>query len=56
MQEDSNKNEFDINLSQEQTNKLQQIFGINKRRKFGDIKANNDKGKFCSKIKRFFRK
>ena len=48
---------FDLPLlSEEQTNKLQQIFGINKGRKFGEIKANNDKGKINSKVKRFFRK
>ena len=56
MKQDSNKNEFDVNLDPEQLSKLQQIFGINKGRKFGEIKANNNKGKFCSKVKRFFRK
>ena len=56
MKQDSNKNEFDVNLSKEQLSKLQQIFGINKGRKFGEIKANNDKGKINSKVKRFFRK
>jgi hypothetical protein len=30
MKQDSNKNEFDVSLSEEQKSKLQQIFGINK--------------------------
>jgi len=56
MKQDSNKNKFDVNLDPEQTSKLQQIFGINKGRKFGDIKSNNDKGNSYSKVKRCFRK
>jgi len=56
MKQDSNKNKFDVNLSKEQLSKLQQIFGINKGRKFGDIKSNNDEVNSCSKVKRFFGK
>jgi hypothetical protein len=56
MKQDSNKNKFDVNLSKEQLSKLQKIFGINKGRKFGDIKSNNDEVNSCSKVKRFFGK
>lgn len=53
MKQDSNKNKFDVNLDPEQTERLKEIFGLNKRRPFGDFMVDNSKkGKFYDKIKK----
>ena len=53
MQEDSNKNEFDVNLDPEQTERLRKIFGFNNKQPVGDFMVDNsNKGKFYNKIKK----
>jgi hypothetical protein len=53
MKQDSNKNKFDVNLDPEQTERLKEIFGLNKRQPFGDFMVDNSKkGKFYDKIKK----
>ena len=51
--EDSNKNEFDVNLDPEQTERLRKIFGLNNKQPFADCMVDNSrKGKFYNKIKK----
>jgi|TARA_B100001063_G_C16483033_1_gene413558 hypothetical protein len=53
MKQDSNKNKFDVNLDPEQTKRLKEIFGLNKKQPFGDFMVDNSKkGKFYDKIKK----
>jgi hypothetical protein len=53
MQEDNNRNEFDVNLDPEQTERLREIFGFNNKQPFGDCMVDNSrKGKFYNKIKK----
>ena len=56
MKQDSNKKEFDVNLDPEQTERLKEIFGFNKKPQFGDIMSNKNKSKFYSKIKKILGK
>lgn len=53
MKQDSNKSKFDVNLDPEQTKRLKEIFGLNKKQPFGDFMVDNSKkGKFYDKIKK----
>ena len=53
MQEDNNRNEFDVNLDPEQTERLREIFGFNNKQPFGDCMVDNSrKGNFYNKIKK----
>ena len=53
MKQDSNKNKFDVNLDPEQTKRLKEILGLNKKQPFGDFMVDNSKkGKFYDKIKK----
>ncbi len=53
MKQDGNKNKFDVNLDPEQTKRLKEIFGLNKKQPFGDFMVDNSKkGKFYDKIKK----
>ena len=53
MEQDSNKNKFDVNLDPEQTERLQELFGFNKKQPFGDFMVDNSKKtKFYDKIKK----
>ena len=53
MQQDDNKNKFDVNLDPEQTERLREIFGFNNKQPFGDCMVDNSrKGKFYNKIKK----
>ena len=53
MQQDDNKNKFDVNLDPEQTERLREIFGFNNKQPFGDCMVDNPrKGKFYNKIKK----
>ena len=53
MEQDSNKNKFDVNLDPEQTERLQELFGFNKKHPFGDCMVNSSKKtKFYDKIKK----
>ena len=53
MKQDRNKSKFDVNLDPEQTKRLKEIFGLNKKQPFGDFMVDNSKkGKFYDKIKK----
>lgn len=53
MKQDGNKSKFDVNLDPEQTKRLKEIFGLNKKQPFGDFMVDNSKkGKFYDKIKK----
>ena len=53
MKQDSNKNKFDVNLDPEQTKRLKEIFGLNKKQPFGDFMVDNSKkGSFTIKSRR----
>jgi Mn-dependent DtxR family transcriptional regulator len=53
MQQDDNKNKFDVNLDPEQTERLREIFGFNNKQPFGDFMVDSSKKeKFYDKIKK----
>ena len=53
MQQDENKNKFDVNLDPEQTERLREIFGFNNKQHFGDFMVDSSKKeKFIDKIKK----
>ena len=53
MKQDRNKSKFDVNLDPEQTKRLKEIFGLNKKQPFGDFMVDDSKkGKFYDKIKK----
>ena len=53
MQQDDNKNKFDVNLDPEQTERLREIFGFNNKQPFGDFMVDSSKKeKFIDKIKK----
>ena len=58
MEQDSNKNEFDVNLSTDHINRLKEVFGLNKPIKFAECMANSDKNKtkLYSKVKKILGK
>jgi hypothetical protein len=53
MQENSQQNKFDINLDPKQTERLKEIFGLNKKHQFCDfmVDSSNKKG-FYNKLKK----
>ena len=53
MQQDDNKNKFDVNLDPEQTERLREIFGFNNKQPFWDFMVDSSKKeKFIDKIKK----
>jgi|14BtaG_2_1085337.scaffolds.fasta_scaffold70518_1 hypothetical protein len=53
MQEDNNRNEFDVNLDEAQTDRLREMFGLNNKQPFADCMVDNSrKGRFYDKIKK----
>ncbi len=53
MQQDDNKNKFDVNLDPEQTERLREIFGFNNKQPFADCMVDSSKKeKFIDKIKK----